>query len=726
MTGVMNSLWLRINALFDNALANTIDMPASEKTNPKPNKLDQADLLRPVQFVKGVGPQRAELLNRLGIQNAVDLLFFFPRRYQDFSTVADVNDFVEGELVGVEGTIDDIDQSTGGGRSAIYLLIRTGNSVVRAIWFNQPYLIQKLQHGQRVLLRGVPKQKLDRWEMVHPKISWLQPDENPGEGGILPIYSLTDGINQYQMRKLTGSIVDELASELDEVFPEQFLQEQDLAPISSAIRQIHFPSNLDNLEEARRRFVYQELLILQLALALRREQVRRTSAAPVLLINSRIKARILRRFPFELTPSQLVAVEEIAQDMAQPYPMNRLLHGDVGSGKTVVATFAMLLAIAHGFQTALMAPTEILARQHFLNLSEQLEGSRVKVALLTGSMSASSRRSTHESIAAGDIDIVVGTSAVVARDLSFHKLGLVVIDEQHKFGVKQRAQLRQSELDPHYLVMTATPIPRTVSMSIFGDLDLSTLEKEGETSTTVHTYLGEEEKRESWWEFFRKKLRQGRQGFVVTPLVDGDDHCLAGAEQMFEALANGPLEEFRIDLLHGRQTPTEKEAAMLSFARGRTQVLVATSVIEVGIDVPNATVMTIESGHRFGLSQLHQMRGRVSRGKHPGYVCVFADATNEQSRKRLEAFVNTNDGFELAEQDLRLRGPGDLFGTAQHGMPPLRISDLVRDTDILTLARDDARQLIGDDPMLADESFAKLRRMVIARYGQALDISDVG
>jgi ATP-dependent DNA helicase RecG len=529
------------------------------------------------------------------------------------------------------------------------------------------------------------------------------------------------------MRRIVGSAVASYAESVQEVFSEALLGKLELWPIHAALKQVHSPSNAASLEQARRRFIYQELLVLQLALAMRRSSRTRLRRAPPLPATAKINARILRLFPFELTADQRRAIEEIAADMAGESPMNRLLQGDVGSGKTVVAEYAMLTAVAHGWQAAMMAPTEVLAQQHSSTLHADLRHGRVRIGLLTGALAATQRKEMLAAIAAGQIDLVVGTHAVLQSDVEFARLGLVVIDEQHKFGVRQRAALKQAGLDPHYLVMTATPIPRTVSMALFGDLDVSTIRQGPPGRQDVHTYLGSPDKRERWWEFFRKKLREGRQGFVITPLVDeSTSQDLASVQSCYEELANGQLEAFRLDLIHGRMSAVEKEAAMEAFRRGHTQVLVATSVVEVGVDVPNATIMTIESGDRFGLAQLHQLRGRISRGAHPGYLCVFAQPQNAESQRRLEAFCRSNDGFELAELDFRLRGPGDLMSERQHGLPPLRIADLVRDADTLEQARRDARAIIDADPELADPSCARLRRMVLARYGQALELGDVG
>lgn len=690
----------------------------------QPPKPTTRDWTRPIQFVKGIGPERAELLSKVGVHTLADLLFFFPRKYQDYSNLCRIAELQQDQPASVIGTIDDIDQSIGKFRHAIFVLLEADQQFLRAIWFNQPFLLPRLRVGQRILLRGVPKLRETRWEMVQPKIQWLGPNQDPSRGSILPVYGLTEGLNQNQLRRMIRGVIEHDAPRLPEVFPDDFLGHQQLIGIGDAVRNIHFPQDADHLERARRRLVYQELLVLQLALALRRQRVRSRRTAPLLPLDARLKSRIERRFPFELSASQKSAVAEIAADMSHPVPMNRLLHGEVGSGKTAVATFAMLLAVAHGYQAILMAPTEILARQHGRTLRNQLRASRVRIELCSGSQSAAEQRQLQSKISAKEVDIIVGTSAVIYRELQFEKLGLVVIDEQHKFGVRQRERLRQSGLDPHYLVMTATPIPRTMAMTAFGDLDISVLHRE-QSSTPVHTYVAEEKDRDPWWSFFRRKIREGRQGYVITPRVDNEQDQ-SGAEQAFESLANGVLADFRIDLLHGRQSAEQKEAAMLAFERGHTQVLVATNVVEVGIDVPNASVMTIESAQRFGLSQLHQMRGRVGRGSHPGFVCLFSDSSDPASRERLTGFAQTSDGFALAELDFRTRGPGELFGTRQHGVMGLRIADFARDEAVLERSRNDARALIERDPELSSPEWSRLRRLVLGRYGKLLELGDVG
>jgi len=697
----------------------------SEAIPPLPEK----KLTQPVQFLPGVGPNRAALLEKLGVRTAADLLFLFPRTYQDFTQLHRITELANDQLATIVGVVDDLDQMvSGNGKHVLYVLLKQDQQYLRAVWFGQSFLLQKFQIGQRVMFRGKAKLIGGRFQMNHPQVTWLDGQQAAEQAQRLhPVYPLTDGLNQRQVGEIVARTVADYAPLVQEAFPESLRKKVSVCEIETAIRQIHAPKTEAEAETARRRLVYQELFILQLAIAIRRHHIRHNNVSPQMELTPKIKARITNRLPFELTPSQRAAFDEIAADMGQAFPMNRLLHGEVGSGKTVVAVCAMLLAVAHGHQAVLMAPTEILAQQHFRTLEKLLAGSRVRLAAYTGGMKTAERKQNATAIAAGEIDIVVGTHAVVASQLKFHQLGLAVIDEQHKFGVSQRALLKQSGHDPHYLVMTATPIPRTISMTLFGDLDVSTLERTSGLGQSVHTYLGTSETRQQWWEFFCKKIRDGRQGFVVAPLVDAEsDSELSSAERLFETLSHGPLEEFRVDVMHGRQSPEQKELVMQEFVTGNTQVLVATGVIEVGIDVANATVMTIESAERFGLSQLHQLRGRVSRSSHPGFVCAFSTSDDPEANERLAAFEKTTSGFELAEIDLQIRGPGNLFSSQQSGFPPLMIADILRDAEILAAAQIEARELIASDPQLADESLARLRQLVFARYGHVLELGDVG
>jgi len=696
------------------------------KGMPDTQKSAAARLATPVQFLKGAGPRRAELLARLELCTAADVLFCFPRDYQDLTEVRRIADLEEGPLMNVRGTVIDVQsQATQRGGTLLAVLVRDEHDPLRALWFNQPQMHQRFRAGDRLLLSGRAKNREGIWEMPHPQVKRLEA-EDAGAGALLPVYPLTAGLRQPEMRNIVRGVVDEFAALPDEVFPADFLTQRRLLPLREALPAIHFPASQADLEAARRRLIYQELLVLQLALAMRRHRQHDAVRAPALESTAKIDARIRKLFPFEFTAGQRQAIAEVTADMAQPVPMNRLLEGDVGSGKTVVAAYAMLLAVAHGYQVALMAPTEVLARQHAATFDALLSASQVRRGLLAGGMTKAARQDLLAGIASGDLDLIVGTQAIIQADVQFARLGLVVVDEQHKFGVRQRARLRGGGAEPHQLVMSATPIPRSLAMTLFGDLDVSTVRDQPPGRQPLGTYLIQPDERERWWQFVAKKLREGRQAYVVVPRVEeSEDADVASLEAAYESLANGPLEEFRLGIIHGRMSADRTAAVMSAFRGGQLQALVCTTVVEVGLDVPNATVMTIDGAERFGLSQLHQLRGRIARGVHPGFCGVLAEPSTDQARTRLEAFVNTTDGFRLAEIDFDLRGPGELLGTRQHGLPPFRIADLSRDIELLEDARRDARELITADPDLTRLEFSHLRRMVLRRYGDVLELAEV-
>ena len=682
-----------------------------------------------LQDLPNIGNRWVGLLRKLGLNRVIDVIFFFPRSYEDFSEIRDIADLEESDSTSIIGEVADFELANSrGGRTAFYLLVEQNGHFARAVWFNQPYRSNRIEVGKKVMLSGKAKLKGPRFEMMHPRMTIIEDDqESPAKGTLLPTYRLTEGVKQTEIRRFVREIIDEHLEEVEEIFPPEFLERKDLLDIQTALRQVHFPTKTDEIEPARKRFVFQELLTLQLAIQLRKKQVQIQQSAPELKNSSLIDARIKKYFPYELTAAQQKSIDEISNDMGQSVPMNRMLHGDVGCGKTSVAVYALLLAVANGHQGVLMAPTETLARQHFRNLRTSLANTNVKLEILTGSLGQKEKRELLERIESGTADVVVGTQALIQNEIRFKKLGLIIVDEQHRFGVKQRASLREKGTTPHYLVMTATPIPRTVTMTLFGDLDVSVIDQKPPNRPAVNTYLCDESQKEKWWEFVRKKVREGRQAYVIAPLVEEDQQeNWESVETTFENLANGEFADFKIDLVHGNQKAAEKDIAMQRFADGETQVLVATSVVEVGIDVPNATVMTILSASRFGLSQLHQLRGRVGRGQYAGFVTLFSDADAEDANERLQALVDIEDGFKLAEVDFQLRGPGDLFGTKQHGMPPLFVADLQRDFELLVDAREEARLILTLDPDLKAPEFEEIRNRVMTRYGKSLDLGDVG
>ena len=741
-----------------------------------------------VQFLPGVGPERAERYRRLGLKTAGDVLFLFPRDYDRPPPDRPIDSLREGEPASVVGTISDAElASRSPGRSIFAAIVENQTGAVRIVFFNQPFRSDQITFGQRVQICGIPRLKGLRMEFVHPQLKQLADDEQGSAAAIHPIYPLTEGLRQIDVRRLTRLVVDTLAGTLTEVIPESLRGqaaealrsggqeiEGALPSIDVALRSIHYPQSEPLLHAARLRLIFQELLVMQLALAIRRRRLTTELRAPPLPPSALINARILNRFPFELTGDQIRAIEQIGRDMSRQFPMNRLLQGDVGSGKTVVAVYAMMLAVAHGYQAVLMAPTEILARQHLATLTQTLAESRVRIGLLCGTLTAAQRRDVLRATAAGEIDLLVGTQSLLNRELDLCRLGLCVIDEQHKFGVRQRVSLRGGGGDPHCLVMSATPIPRSIAMTLFGDVDLTTLREQPPGRGEVKTYLAHDGWKERWWAFVRARLDEGRQAYVVAPRVaagettqvtaveatqvrpgksqelpepvvpvkaagqSGEaagepdeavrepDENVTSVLRTFRELSQSQLSGYRVGLLHGRMRGEEKRSVMEAFQDGELQVLVSTTVIEVGIDVPNATVMTILGANRFGLAQLHQLRGRVSRGKNTGHVCVFTDGEGlPEDHQRLQVFEQTGDGFALAEADFRLRGPGELLGNRQSGLPAMRIADLVRDEAVLVVAREFAQEMVDADPLLAADELAELRRQVLRRYEKRLDLGDV-
>ncbi|MCG8651827.1 MAG: ATP-dependent DNA helicase RecG [Pirellulales bacterium] len=711
-----------------------------------PDDPSSLTLATQLQFLPGVGAARAKRLARLGLRTARDVVFLFPRDYEHPAPATAIADLREGQSASLVGTITEAEiVSRTAGKSVFGALVENETGAVRIVFFNQPFRAEQLTFDRRVIVSGTPKLSGLRMEFVHPKVTLVGEGEALPEPRILPIYPLTEGVKQAELRQLTRATTTALSGSLVEVMPEKLremaaerLRESGmelpgaLPGIKQSIESLHYPEDDASLLAARTRLIFQELLVMQLALAMRRRRLTTDLRSPPLEPSAMVNARILNRFQFELTADQKKAISEIGLDMSRQFPMNRLLQGDVGSGKTVVAVYAMMLAVAGGHQAVMMTPTEVLARQHYQMLRETLADSRVRVGLLCGSLTPRQRKETAGAAASGELDILVGTQALVHGQIDFHRLGLCVIDEQHKFGVGQRVALRGGGLDPHYLVMSATPIPRSMAMTIFGDVDLSTLKEKPPGRGQVHTYLAHDGWKERWWHFLRERLREGRQAFVVAPRVaagsseEEDQEDVASVESVYRDLCNGPLADFRVGLLHGRMSPEAKQAVMDSFVCGRLQVLVSTTVIEVGIDVPNATVMTILGAQRFGLAQLHQLRGRVSRGVHAGHVCVFADGEQSpEENERLKVFAQTQDGFALAEADFRMRGPGDLLGRKQSGLPPMRIANLTEDVQALTVARAIAQEMIDEDPQLQAAELTELRGQVMRRYGQRLDLGDV-
>jgi ATP-dependent DNA helicase RecG len=690
-----------------------------------PNEALQTDL----DSLPGMTPNRLELLGRLGLRTVGDLLFHLPRSYEDLNDIRPITSLEAGAVQTVQGEVVEIDgRRLDNGRSVVSVVISDdGKHSLEGVWFNQPFVHRRFRYGQRVSLSGKPKWYRDHWQMSSPRVQTLDGKEEASAPGIVPVYPLTEDLRPETLRSLLRKALARYADKVTEVLPDGLRRQRGWPAMAEALRGVHFPASLTEAQQGRRRLIYEEFLVLQVALALRRRDVRDCRRAPVLPTTPLIDARIRRLLPFRLTGDQDRAVADVCRDLADERPMQRLVQADVGAGKTAVAVYALLVTVANKYQAALMAPTEVLARQHALTLDRYLAHSRVRRQLLSGALSPRERRAALEALRAGAIDLVVGTQALVQEDVEFARLGLVVIDEQHKFGVHQRARFRQLGADPHYLVMTATPIPRTVALTVFGDLDVSVIRELPPGRQPVRTRWVSARERDRVWATLREGMTQGRQAYVVCPLVEeGATPDVKTATQTQEELREGPFRDFRVGLLHGRMDEGAKAEVMERFRGREIDLLVCTSVVEVGVDVPNATLLVVEHAERFGLSQLHQLRGRVSRGGVAGQCFLFAEPATDEAKERLRVLVRTTDGFALAEADARLRGVGEFFGHRQHGEGELRFGSLIADADLLAEARKDAFALVAADARLQHPDNAALRAAVLERYGKTLDLAAIG
>ncbi len=678
-----------------------------------------------VQYVKGVGPARSEQLAQLGIRTVEDLLLYFPRRH-DLRRHAEMISSIHGteQTVTVAGEVIDVRNQKFGARPSFQCTLDDGTGCVGVKWFHGGYLDSQIKPGMCIAVSGRPSIYREVIQFINP--NWQDVTETPQQDlssdELLPVYPAGAKLSSMVIAKIANAVLPQTGALIPRWFDARYVAERGLMSRPVAVAAMHKPQDRRQWSEARRRLAYDECLLMQLAIALRRmKQVSRPAHA--LRMTEQIDRRIRARFPFALTAAQDSVVCQITTDLGRSRPMNRLLQGDVGAGKTVVALYAALLAVANRTQAAIMAPTEILAAQHFRKIGEYLSGSKVRIALLVGGQGASERRETLESLASGETDIVVGTHALISEKVRFERLALVVVDEQHKFGVRQRSSIRGKGFAPHYLVMTATPIPRTLAMTVFGDLDVSIIDAlppgRGKTATRLIALDALEAELES----VRKRLAAGQQAYFIYPLVSASDNSdLTAAEEAREQLAAGPLRDFSVGLIHGQMPPAKKEAVMARFRAGSIQVLAASVVVEVGLDVPAANVMVIMHAERFGLAQLHQLRGRIGRGVEDAVCILVGEPKNPIAKKRLAVLVDTDDGFKIAEEDLRLRGPGEFFGTRQHGLPELKVADLIEDFELLRLARRDAFAIVAEDPDLSAPHHQQLHREMVRAYQGGFDL----
>lgn len=695
---------------------------------------EAADIIRGlsalVGTMKGIGPHNAQLLEKLDVRTINDLLFMLPRRYDDYTKLSQIARLYPGGVVTVIGTVRKTEIHIGrNNRKDFFMEVDDGSGSLTVIFFGQHFLVRSLRAGMQIVLSGSTSVFNGRIRMTSPE--WEELDsENLHTVGIVPVYPLTEGLKGRRLRRLMRDAVYYWAERLPDYVPNAVLERTELGDLGWTLKQLHFPEGWDHLQHARSRYVFDQLLIMQLAILANRRQWQSVPGIALTLTDDFMENFIASAFPYPLTGAQRRAIEDIRRDVTQDIPMNRLLQGDVGAGKTAVATTALAMALANGKQGALMAPTSILAEQHYRGLSamferiplEMLGGRRPVIGLLTGSLTATEREAIYNGLADGSIDIIIGTHALIQGGVTFKDLAIAVIDEQHRFGVEQRGSLRGKGTNPHLLVMTATPIPRTLALTMYADLDLSVMDEMPPGRIPIRTRIVYQVERERMYSFVESQLNQGRQAFFVHPLVEASENSEAkAAVDEFDRLSD-VFHHHKVGLLHGRMKPSEKDDIMTAFSKGDYDVLVTTSVAEVGVDVPNASVIVIEGANRFGLAQLHQFRGRVGRGQHASYCLLLPDTEAPEALERLHALEMTTDGFKLAEIDWRQRGSGDLVGTRQSGRGDLKLLEWMS-PELVELAQREARTIYAEDPDLQLPQHYLLAQRVAQIYSEESDLS---
>jgi ATP-dependent DNA helicase RecG len=698
---------------------------------PKRRIAPSSSLDSPITVLKGISPTLAAKFAKLGVKTVKDMLYFFPRRHLDYSqrrAVSELGAEVEQTIV---ATVWEAREVALGGRRGTEAIVGDETGNIRAVWFNQPYLAKRLRTNTQIVLSGKVSLFKGRKVLESPEWETLEAEDLTHTGRLVPLYPLTEGLNPRRVRKLVKEAVAQWSPQLVDFLPQEVRDRRSLVDLPQAIQQAHYPDSEQRKDEARRRLAFDELFLIQLGVLARKQEWQEGQRGNPFQIDDPLLERFLSSLPFTLTLAQQKVMGEILSDLEKSKPMCRLLQGEVGSGKTVVATAVLLVAVANGYQGALMAPTEVLAEQHFNNISILLskvgppDGEKgpllsyssllpypFTMALLIGSLSQGEKQKIQQLVRQGKVDLVIGTHALIQKEVEFKRLGLVVVDEQHRFGVLQRSALRQKGFNPHVLVMTATPIPRTLALTLYGDLDLSVIDQLPPGRVAIETRWLNPKQREAAYAFLRRKIAEGRQAFTICPLIEESESIEAkAAVAEYQHLSEEVFPDLRLGLLHGRLPASEKEEVMRRFRDGKIDILVSTPVVEVGIDVPNAVVMLIEGADRFGLSQLHQFRGRVGRGEHKSYCLLLAATPSLEGRERLKIIEKTRDGFLLAEEDLKIRGPGEFFGTRQSGLPDLRMARL-SDVALLELAREEAFRLLQDDPGLKQSEHLLLAKEV--------------
>ncbi|NLU31724.1 MAG: ATP-dependent DNA helicase RecG [Clostridiaceae bacterium] len=675
------------------------------------SEYDNRYLDSPLKYVKGVGENRAKLFSKLGIYTLGDIIHYFPRDYEDRSVFKPILEASDGEPITVRVRfVTGITETRPRRNLSIQkAMVTDGASLMNVTWFNQGYVKQNIDISREYVFFGTVRRVGSRVEIHNPVFEEADQSGNL-TGRIVPVYPLTKGITQNILRKILRNALDAASDKIVDILPTGFRHKYRLAEAVFSYEQIHFPTSMENMEMARRRLVFEELLLLQLGLS----SIKGTNSGQSGIRFSPVDiSPLLNALPFKLTPAQERVFEEIRSDMESERRMNRLIQGDVGSGKTILAVLAMYIAASSGYQSAFMVPTEILAEQHYRTIAPLFEKFDIKVGLLTGGLKKKEKEAIKKEAEEERLDVIIGTHAVLGDSTMFGNLGLVITDEQHRFGVRQRARLSQKGENPDLLVMTATPIPRTLALVLYGDLDVSIVDSLPPGRKPIKTYVVDESMRDRIYQFIRKNIAEGRQAYIVCPLVEESDELeVESATGLVEKIRDDALKGLRVGLIHGRMKSAEKDDIMRRFSRGELDVLVSTTVIEVGVNVPNANIMVIENAERFGLAQLHQLRGRVGRGSHQSYCILFNQGKSEISRQRMEIMAKSNDGFVIAEKDLELRGPGDVFGVRQHGLPEFRIANLYRDMDVLKDVQKAAREIVSGNLLEKDEAWRPLARRV--------------
>jgi ATP-dependent DNA helicase RecG len=689
----------------------------------------------PIQYLKGVGPKRSKILKNFGIETIEDLFYYFPRRYEDRTNFVSISQLKEKEYQTIKGEVfikGERKSWRRRGFSIFQLMVRDKTGKISAVWFNQPYLKKLFKNGQSVIFYG----RIERYEgalqINSPEFEILDEKDKEEEslnlGRMVPVYSLSEGISQRYFRKLIKHTLDDFISKIQEPLPYDIRKRQDLLNLAQSIINIHFPEDKAIQQKAYQRLAFEEFFFYSIPVALRKLNTKQKQGI-VHKIDEGLLTKFIQGLNFKLTSAQERVLAEIKKDMQSPQPMQRLLQGDVGSGKTVVAVISAIIASFGGWQVAFMVPTEILANQHYENIQKQIKvlSKKINLALLTSSLEDKDKQKLYREIREGKIDLVIGTHALIQEELKFKKLGLVVIDEQHKFGVSQRALLPKKGTNPDVLIMTATPIPRTLSMTIYGDLDISVIDHLPPGRIPVETQVFPEERIPEVHDFIKEKIKAGRQAYIVYPIIEESDFLeLKAAQKMFDELRKGTFKDFRLGMVHGRLSRQKQDKTMMDFKNGKLDILVATTVLEVGIDVANASVLVIEHAERFGLAQLHQLRGRIGRGQYQSYCILIANPQSPDAISRINAISSMSDGFQIAEEDLKIRGPGEFFGQRQHGLSELKVANPITQLNILQKAREEAMQLIEQDRNLSSRTNLVIREKLNKTFPEFQDLMLVG